>query len=148
MEQDDKQADLFRRMIERLWGYGAQTRAARYFEVSDRTVRHWIAGRHPIPPRVMAELRAIISIAPPPDSDAGEDRDDSAREALEPALTELRDRAVAAGWLPAEVAAAILALTVDEIRAHAGDEQAMRVLIDAVGQIAAVDPAIGTPPRI
>lgn len=126
---DDKnQAALFRRMIEQLWGYGAQTRAARHFDVSDRTVRNWLSGKHAIPAGVMAELHAMVAIAPPPDTDSDEDRDDACVEALEPALTELRDRAVSAGWHPAEVAAAILSLTVDEIRTHAGDAAASAVL--------------------
>lgn len=133
MTTDNKQADLFRRMIEQLWGYGAQTRAARHFEVSGRTVRHWVAGERSIPERVMAELRAMLSIAPPTDIDA--DRDDACREALQAALTGLRDRAVAAGWHPAEVAVAILSLTVDEIRHNAGDDQARQVLEQALAQL-------------
>lgn len=135
MTADDKQAALFRRMIAELWGWGAQTKAARHFEVSDRTIRHWVAGERAIPERVMAELRAMLAIAPPTDVD--EDRDDACREALQPALTELRDRAVAAGWHPAEVAVAILSLTVDEIRHHAGDDQARDVLVDVVEQLKA-----------
>lgn len=114
------QANIFRAGIERLWGYGAQTRAARHWEVSDRTVRRWVIGESAIPAAIMADLRAMLSIAPPPDSTSDDDRDDACRTAMEPALTELRDRAISAGWHPAEIAAAIMSLTVDEIRAHAG----------------------------
>lgn len=135
MTPEEKKAALFRRLIEQLWGYGAQTKAAKHLGVSDRTVRNWLAGRHSIPEGVMAELRAIISIAPPPDSDSSEDRDGACVEALEPALTELRDRAVAAGWHPAEVAAAILSMTIDDIRHHAGDAQARDVLQQALVQL-------------
>jgi hypothetical protein len=102
------EADLFRRSIEKLWGYGAQARAALHFEVTDRTIRHWVSGARSIPPGVMAELKAMVSIAPPPD---GGDRDAACQDAIEPALTELRNRAIAAGWRPAEVAGALMALT-------------------------------------
>ena len=125
----------FRRMIEHLWGYGSQTKAARHFEVSDRTIRHWVAGERSIPERVMSELRTIISIAPPPGSTSEEDRDEACREAMEPALTELRDRAVASGWHPAEISAAIISFTVDEIRHHAGDAAAREILEQAAAQI-------------
>lgn len=122
------QADIFRAGIEKLWGYGAQTRAARHWEVSDRTVRRWVIGESAIPAAIMADLSAMLSIAPPPDSTSDDDRDDACRTAMEPALTELRDRAVSAGWHPAEVAAAIMSLTVDEIRAHAGEDGLAEVL--------------------
>ncbi len=122
------QADIFRVGIERLWGYGAQTRAARHWEVSDRTVRRWVIGESAIPAAIMADLSAMLSIAPPPDSTSDDDRDDACRTAMEPALTELRDRAISAGWHPAEVAAAVMSLTVDEIRAHAGEDGLAEVL--------------------
>ena len=127
------QVEFFRAGIEKLWGYGAQTRAARHWEVSDRTVRHWLSGRNTIPEGVISDLRNMLSIAPPPETSVDDDRDEACREALEPALTELRDRAVSAGWHPAEVAAAIMSLTADEIRANAGDE----ALADVIGQIRA-----------
>jgi hypothetical protein len=134
MTVDDKnQAALFRRMIEQLWGWGAQAQASRHFEVSDRTVRNWLSGKHSIPAGVMAELRAMVAIAPPPGSTSDEDRDEACARAIEPALTELRDRAVAVGWHPAEVAASIMSLTVDEIRQHAGEDQAREVLVQALG---------------
>lgn len=44
--------------------------------------------------------------------------------AIEPGITDLRNRAIGAGWHPAEVAAAILSLTVSDIRDHAGDDAA------------------------
>ena|SRR5690606_3498473 len=124
-------AEKFRAGIGQLWGYGAQSRAARYFEVTDRTIRHWIAGTRSIPANVMAELHAMISIAPP---DGETDRDAACQDALEPALSDLRDRAVGAGWHPAEVATAIMALAAAEILAHAGREG----LADIMGQIDAV----------
>ena len=135
VEERMRDAERLRRMIEQVWGYGAQTKAARYLNVSDRTMRHWLAGKHRIPPNVMAEIQGLVKIAPPPDSDSSEDRDGACVEALEPALTELRDRAVAAGWHPAEVAAAILSMTIDDIRHHAGDAQARDVLRQALAQL-------------
>jgi len=134
MTTDEERAAQFRRMIEQLWGYGAQTKAARHFAVSDRTIRHWVAGERSIPDRVMSELRAMVSIAPPPGTDSTEDRDEACREAMEPAMTELRDRALAAGWHPAEVAAAILSMTIDEIRHHAGDAAAREILEQAAAR--------------
>lgn len=123
-----RRAAEFRRLIERLWGYGAQTRAARHFEVTGRTVRNWVSARSDIPDQVIDEARAMVNIAPPPDSSHTEDRDGACAAALEPALTELRDRAVAAGWNPAEVAVAILSLTASEIRAIAGRQAMIRLL--------------------
>lgn len=121
-------ASAFRSGIERLWGYGAQTRAARHFEVSDRSVRAWVSGKTPVPSGVMAELRAMLDIAPPAADMPDDQRDDACREALEPLLTDIRDRAIAAGWHPAEVAAAVLDLAVSEIRAGAGDAAAIETL--------------------
>lgn len=121
-------ADRFRSGIETLWGYGAQGKAARHFEVADRTVRRWIAGEMAVPATVMAELDAMLSITPPPGSTSDEDRDDACRDAIEPALTDLRNRAIGAGWHPAEVATAILALTISEMRAGAGDEATRQTL--------------------
>ena len=121
-------ASAFRAGIERLWGYGAQTRAARHFEVSDRSVRAWVSGKTPVPSGVMAELRAMLDIAPPAAGMTDGQRDDACRDAIEPLLTDIRDRAIAAGWHPAEVAAAVLDLAVSEIRSGAGDAAAIETL--------------------
>lgn len=125
----------FIRLAEARWGYGWQTRAAEHFEVSGRTVRHWVAGQHPVPPGVLAELRTLSAMAPPPGSDSSEDRDEACRQALEPGLTDLRNRALSAGWHPAEIVAAILSLTVDEMRAGVGDVAARQVLHDVAGSL-------------
>lgn len=128
-------ADSFRRLGGKLWGYGWQQRAARHFEVSDRTVRHWASGRNAVPERVMAEMRLMVSIAPPPDTDDEDDRDDVCREALEPAMSEIFRRAQAAGWHPAEIAVAILAMTVDQLTSMAGTAEARELLEQAVAQL-------------
>jgi hypothetical protein len=77
----------------------------------------------------------MASIAPPPGTDDTCDRDQAAREAIEPELTRLRDLAITAGWHPAEVAAAVLTLTIDEIRHGAGNEMAREIVMDALAQI-------------
>lgn len=126
----------FSRIAESLWGYGWQTKAAKHFEVADRTVRRWVAGTEP-PAKIIEALRAMVSIAPAPCSDGDEDRDEACRMAIEPEITRVRDLAIAAGWHPAEVATAILALTVDEIRSAAGDDAAREVLSLAAESIRA-----------
>lgn len=128
-------SNRFSSLAERLWGYGWQTKAARHFEVADRTVRRWVAGTSEIPRAVMADLEAMADIAPPPGSSDGDNRDNACGEAIEPGLTDLRNRAIGAGWHPAEVATAILALTVSEIRSGAGDDAARQILRDAIAAI-------------
>lgn len=59
----------------------------------------------------------------------------TAKEAIIRITRAMRDRAVAAGWHPAEVAAAILSMTIDDIRHHAGDAQARDVLRQALAQL-------------
>lgn len=135
MKNKPDSAATFARLAELLWGYGYQTRAAEHFEVAGRTVRRWIAGDATVPPRVMEQLRALVQIAPPPGSTGEADRDDACVDALDPGLTELRDRAVAAGWLPAEIAAAMLALVVSEIRANAGPNAVRETLDQILAQL-------------
>lgn len=72
-------------------------------------------------------------IAPPPaGSSAEDDRDEACCDALEPHLLILRDRAVAAGWTDAEIVTAILALTISEMRARAGDAPTRNTLAQAI----------------
>lgn len=130
-------ASAFRAGIERLWGYGAQTKAARHFEVSDRTVRAWVSGKTAIPMGVMADLRAMLDIAPPAAGMTDEERDEACYAALEPLVTDVITRAVAAGWHPAEVSAAALDRIVSEIRAGAGDATAIETLKSMIATIKA-----------
>lgn len=125
----------FIRLAELLWGYGYQTRAARHFEVSSRTVRRWVAREAIIPERIMAELLVMVNIAPPPDSNSDQDRDDACAAALEPVLTDLRNRAMGSGWRPAEIDSAIFSLTISEIRANGGAEVAREILADVARQL-------------
>lgn len=102
--------------------------------LSRESIRLWMRNDE-VPEWAAALIRAMASIAPPPGTDDTCDRDQAACEAIEPELTRLRDLAVTAGWHPAEVAAAVLTLTIDEIRHGAGDEMARDLLIDALSQI-------------
>ena len=55
-------SDEFRRLLPLVFGgHGAQTRAAEFFGVSDRTVRRWVSGASPVPEYVAA---TIILMAP------------------------------------------------------------------------------------
>lgn len=87
-------------------------------------------------PAWAAELiQNMAAIAPPLDSIVEGDRDHACAMAIGPELKRIRNQAVAAGWHPAEIAAAILSLTVDEIRHRAGDTAAVEILRVATRQI-------------
>lgn len=109
------------RMIEKIPGKSGRP-------LSRESLRGWMRDDH-VPAWAAEIIRAMAAIAPPPGSGSEDDRDDACAEAIEPELTRLRDLAMAAGWHPAEVAAAILSLTVGEIRTHAGD-LAARAMLD------------------
>ena len=69
---------------------------------------------------------------PPAGSSTEDDRDEACCEALEPHLSRLRSRAVAAGWSEAEIVTAILALAVSEMRSRAGDKPTRETLAQAI----------------
>ncbi len=80
--------------------------------------------------------RNVNHVAPPPTGTSVEDdRDEACVEALEPHVTRLASRAVAAGWSDAEIAAALLALVVSEMRAKAGDAATRQTLASAIMQL-------------
>lgn len=110
-----------------LFGYGWKSRLADALDVNRREVSRWIAADN-VAPWAADRLRAMVAIAPPPGSSDHYDRDLACRDALEPEMTRLRDLAVSAGWHPAEIAAAVLSMTVDEIRHHAGHDALMETL--------------------
>lgn len=122
----------FKDKIERLWGFGAQTKCARHFGVDARSVRRWLDGSRAVPAAVEKAVDAMLAISPPPSSTADEDRNYSCQVAIGKSLTDLYNRAVGAGWHPAEVATAILTLTVSEMRAGAGDAAARQTLEAAI----------------
>ncbi len=95
--------------------------------ISRESLRLWLRA-DAVPDWAAMQIRALTAIMPPPGSIAAEDRDDACADALEPELTRLRDQAVSVGWHPAEVAAAILSLTIGEIRAHTDDATVMDML--------------------
>lgn len=95
--------------------------------ISTETIRLWMRDDF-VPPDAAMLIRAMASIAPPPGSDSSQDRDGACIDAMEPELTRLRDLAVIVGWHPAEVAAAILSLTISEIRDNAGDDALAEML--------------------
>lgn len=136
----------FRRSISLLWGYGAQAQAARHWSVADRTIRRFVSGEQKVPEPIAHDLRAMIGIMPPPGTDADVDadtatRDEACADAIEPALTALRDRCMTAGWNPAEIAVAIVSLGLSEIVANAGPDAALAFLDEAkaaiLGRVAA-----------
>lgn len=135
----DRPADAaaFQAGINRIWGYGAQTKAARHFSVDGRTVRKWVGGERGIPPGVMAEIRAMLDIAPPAGDLTDDERDNACYAAVAPLITDTITRAVAAGWHPAEVSTAILERVVLEIRQGAGTAQAIEILKKAASALKA-----------
>ncbi|OWJ78440.1 hypothetical protein [Haematobacter genomosp. 1] len=115
-----------------LFGAAWKGRIASALDVNRKTVSRWIAD-DAVAPWAAEKIRALAHIAPPPGSSDMQDRDSACVHAIEPELTRLRDIAVSAGWHPAEVAAAILALTIDEIQAHVGSEETIKMLNQACG---------------
>ena len=100
--------------------------------VSRESIRLWMRD-DAVPEWAAAMIRAMAAIAPPPGATADEDRDAACIEAIEPDLTRLRDLAVSVGWHPAEVAAAILSLTLGEIEQSSGPEGLRDILAQISG---------------
>lgn len=113
-----------------LFGYGWKSSLAAALEVNRKTVSRWIADDK-VADWAAESLRSMVRIAPPPGSTSEQDRDDACAEALEPDLTRLTLLAQAAGWERAEIATAMLALSLSEIRELAGDEVALETLEQA-----------------
>lgn len=120
--------------------YGArwQSQLSRDMGVALRTVQRW--ARDGIDKTATAEgvrrfleERRIARIAPPPagTTDA-DDRDDACRDALEPAVTAIVAAARDAGWHEGEAQVAVLASTVDMMRAAAGTPATIQTLRAAV----------------
>ena len=122
--------DELERLGALLFGYGWKARLADVLDVNRKTVTRWIADDD-VAPWAADRLRAMVSIAPPPGTTDDDDRDDACQDALEPELTRIMQMAVDAGWHPAEVWTAILALTVAEIADKAGKPAALEILEQA-----------------
>lgn len=132
MTTDDPKTE-FIRLASSVWGYGYQTRAAKYFDVSDRAVRRWCSGESSVPVGILDELRKMADILPPPaGTTAEDDRDDDCYTAIEPAVAKLVERAVAKGWSLAEVLTALLAISVSEMHHRAGGDATRRTLQAAI----------------
>ena len=104
--------------------------------ISGRAVQLWAAGDRAIPGTVETLLgllheRAVAPASLPPDSD----RDEPCSEALDPHLDALAARAEAAGWHPAEVAAAVLGWATHRIADGAGQDAALEMLADAAEMV-------------
>ena len=108
------------RLAERLPGKSGKA-------VSRESIRLWMRD-DAVPEWAAAMIRAMAAIAPPPGSTSDEDRDAACITAMDPELTRIRDLAVSVGWHPAEVAAAMLSLTLSEIRDGAGDDGLQAIL--------------------
>lgn len=117
-----------------LFGYGWKSALADHLEINRKTVSRWIADGT-VPDWAAERLRGMVRIAPPPGTTADDDRDDACQEALEPELTRIVGMAEGAGWHRAEIAVAMLALTVSDIRNHAGDAAAIEILQDAIAAV-------------
>ena len=122
----------FERLGSGIWGgHGWKSEAARAFEVDRKTISRWIAADH-VPDWAAARLRAMAHIAPPPGSNASEDRDDACADAIEGDLSRLLELATDAGWHRAEVTVAILSLVVTDILHHAGRDATMEILRETI----------------
>lgn len=114
------------RLAERLPGKSGKA-------VSRESIRLWMRD-DAVPEWAAAMIRAMAAIAPPPGSTSDEDRDAACIMAMEPELTRIRDLAVSVGWHPAEVAAAVLSLTLSEIQQQAGDDGLAEMLDQVLGR--------------
>lgn len=135
-------------------GHGHIKRLADDLGVSYDSLRHVLSGRRGMPPDWPARVRRLLAgrsdaIEPPPATLRPEDdRDEPCGEALDPHLAALADRAVAAGWLPAEVAVTVLGWAVHTIADNTDEATALRVLEDAAEVVRlrqAADAAADTP---
>ena len=52
--------DLLQRVGQALYGERWQSALAADLSVSDRTMRKWLAGEHPIRPQIWGELRELV----------------------------------------------------------------------------------------
>lgn len=113
-----------------LFGYGWKSSLADALEVNRKTVSRWIADGA-VPEWAADRLRGMVRIAPPPGTSADDDRDDACAEAIEPELTRIVGMAEVSGWHRAEIIVAIMALSLSDLRAHAGDQAALDFLAEA-----------------
>lgn len=93
---------------------GALADAGRAFEVDASNLWRMIKGQRPVPAGLAAQVRhrlALSDVMPPPSTLSAEDRDQLCCQALALHLDNLLARAIAAGWQPSEVCAAVIGWT-------------------------------------
>ena len=123
-------------------GHGSIKRLAGDLGVSYDSLRQVMSGRRAMPSGWERDIQGLIAdhaerasagpITPPPLSLRPEDdRDGPCGEALDPHLDALARRAAAAGWHPAEVAAATLGWALHAISDAAGEDAARDMLRQA-----------------
>lgn len=124
-----------------IYGPRWQSAFARDFDTALRTVQRWARDGIDKPAtagavRRFLEERARLRISPPP-ADGYSDRDDDAYDEFRPRVEALAQAGEAAGWHPAEAVTAILAVTVDMMRAGAGDEATVETLEATIAAVRA-----------
>lgn len=115
-----------------VYGPRWQSAFARDFDTALRTVQRWARDGIEKPAtagavRRFLEERAALRVSPPP-SDGYSDVDDDAYDEFRPRIEALVQAGIAAGWDPAEVMTAILAVTIDIMRHYAGPEPTIETL--------------------
>lgn len=134
----DEFNEEFARLASDVWDYGYQTKAAKHFNVSDRTMRRWCSGESRVPDTVLAEMRQIANVLPPPSNSSSlDDRGADCQHAMEPSVGRLCEQAVTNGWTADEVWRALVAISVAEIRSSLGDVSAREALQAALASIEA-----------
>lgn len=124
-------------------GIGWQARLSRAYGINDRRLRFYLAEPparwETVPAWLLDSLRAgvmakrgVSIFGPEPGSTSGEMRDEAAYRALAPALENLVQAGIDAGWHPAEVTAAALSYIVEVMIEGAGADVAKQTLMDAV----------------
>lgn len=122
-----------------VYGPRWQSAFARDFDTALRTVQRWARDGIEKPAtagavrRFLTE-RAALRVSPPP-ADGYGDADDDAYDEFRPRIEALVQAGVAAGWHPAEVMTAILAVTADLARAASSDAAVIETLEQAIAQI-------------
>lgn len=128
--------DEMERLGALLFGYGWKSALATALEVDRKTVSRWIK-TDVMPDWAGDRLRDMARIAPPPGSTADQDRDDACAEALEPEITRIVHMAESAGWHRAEIITALIALSLSDLRLHAGDAAALEFLAECAAAVRA-----------
>lgn len=126
--------DEMERLGVRLFGRHWIIPLASALDVNRRQVTRWIDA-DAMPDWAGDRLRDMVRIAPPPGSTADQDRDAACAEALEPEITRIVHMAESAGWHRAEIITALIALSLSDLRLHAGDAAALEFLAECAAAV-------------